>query len=251
MVDLHCHILPEVDDGAQNIEQSLNIAREAEKAGFTTICCTSHFMIPNYTSLKSDNEILLNKLQKELDNNEINIKLLLANEIYINESILELLKKDNISTIGESEYLLVELPMRQEIKFVDEIFEILKNNGYKIILAHPERYKYIQDNPNRLINLIEEGVIIQSNYASILGFYGNSAKKTFKKLLKSKMINILATDNHYEKTIYENMENIRKKLHKIISDEYFNLITIENPDKVIKNEEIKKNNYTKIRNIFL
>lgn len=250
MVDLHCHILPGIDDGAQSIEQSLNIAREAEKNGFSKICCTSHFMIPNYTSEKSKNKLLLENLQQELNKNKINVKLILANEIYIDENILEFLKKDRISTIGESKYLLIELPMIQEVKFVNEIFENIKRNGYKIVLAHPERYKYIQDDPNRLIDFIEDGIIMQSNYASILGFYGTSAQKIIKKMLKAKMVNVLATDNHYEKTIYANMDNIKKELHKIISDEYFNMIAEENPNKIIKNEIVEKSNYTKIRKIF-
>ena len=118
----------------------------------------------------------------------------------------------------------------------------LKIKGIIPIIAHPERYDYVEKNPNLVLEWIEEGALLQSNYGSIIGVYGSGPQKTIKKLLKKDLIELLATDIHYPNNkIYLNMDKIRKKLKKLITEERFIELTNTNPKKIIENKEISKN----------
>lgn len=250
MIDLHCHILPGVDDGSKEFEQSIKIAKEAEAAGFSKIYCTPHYMISNYTSSKEENKKILEELQQKINDNNINIQLKLANEIYINENVVDLINKNIVSKFENTDYILLELPMQRELKYLNEILDDIQDYNINIVLAHPERYKYIQDDPNRVIEFIERGIVLQSNYASLIGKYGTSAQKTLEKMLKAKMINILATDVHRDKSIYTYMDEILEKLNTLVDDEYYNILTKINPQRITDNEDIEFLKYKKIKKYF-
>lgn len=159
-------------------------------------------------------------------------------EIYISEELDELVRNGTVITLANSKYILIEFPMNTTMRNVDQILFVLRNMGYKIIIAHPERYKYIQDNIEYAMQLVEEGCMLQSNYGSIVDIYGKEAKKTLKKLLKMDLISFLGTDTHKQGTIYSIMPQILKKFKKVISEEKLYEITTENPKKILEDQEI-------------
>lgn len=233
MIDLHSHILFETDDGSKTIEESIKMAKEAESAGFTTICCTPHYLEPRYIKTKEENKQTLERLKQELSNSEINIELVLGNEIFITNNIEELVDSKKTSTLGESEYILFELPLFQKLP---NAIDILRNLPYsKMILAHPERYEYVQKDLSYLDDFIEMGILLQGNYESILGKYGRGAQKTIKKLLKQRKIDLLSTDAHKPLSTYSRMAEIEKKLRKVIKEDYYQSLTEETPRDILKN----------------
>lgn len=233
MIDLHSHILFETDDGSKTIEESIKMAKEAESAGFTTICCTPHYLEPRYIKTKEENKQTLERLKQELSNSEINIELVLGNEIFITNNIEELVDSKKTSTLGESEYILFELPLFQKLP---NAIDILRNLPYsKMILAHPERYEYVQKDLSYLDDFIEMGILLQGNYESIIGKYGRRAQKTIKKLLKQRKIDLLSTDAHKPLSTYSRMVEIEKKLRKVIKEDYYKSLTEETPRDILKN----------------
>lgn len=233
MIDLHSHILFETDDGSKTIEESIKMAKEAESAGFTTICCTPHYLEPRYIKTKEENKQTLERLQKELSDSGINIELVLGNEIFITNNIEELVNNEKVSTLGDSEYILFELPLFQKLP---NAIDILRNLPYsKMILAHPERYEYVQKDLSYLDDFIEMGILLQGNYESILGKYGRRAQKTIKKLLKQRKIDLLSTDAHKPLSTYSRMLEIEKKLRKVIKKDYYKSLTEETPRDILKN----------------
>ena len=128
--------------------------------------------------------------------------------------------------------------MNQELKYVKDILIELLSKNLKIIVAHPERYLYVQKDISYLKQFLDMGIIFQSNYASLIGRYGKEAKKTVKKLLKNKMIQCMATDAHRDNSIYLKMNNILKKIRKIVSDDYYNLLVNENQKHILNNEDV-------------
>lgn len=233
MIDLHSHILFETDDGSKTIEESVKMAKEAEEAGFTTICCTPHYLEPRYIKTKEENKQTLERLQKELSDSGINIELVLGNEIFITNNIEELVDSKKTSTLGESEYILFELPLFQKLP---NAIDILRNLPYsKMILAHPERYEYVQKDLSYLDDFIEMGILLQGNYESIIGKYGRRAQKTIKKLLKQRKIDLLSTDAHKPLSTYSRMLEIEKKLRKVIKKDYYKSLTEETPRDILKN----------------
>ena len=233
MIDLHSHILFETDDGSKSLEESVIMAKEAYDAGFTTICCTPHYLEPQYKKTKEENTKTLERLKEELEKNNIPMELFLGNEIYIVNNIEELVENNITSRMGNSEYILFELPLFQKLT---NAVDIIRNLPYtKLILAHPERFEYVQKDISYLDDFIEMGVLLQGNYESILGKYGRTAQKTLKKLLKQKKIDFLSTDTHKKSSTYTKMEEIQRKLRKIVKEDYYNSLTFEIPNEILRN----------------
>lgn len=237
MIDVHSHIIPKIDDGSQSFEDSYTMFLEASKAGFTDIISTSHYMEDYYEvdSIKRCAWIVaMNKILKE---HNVNLNLYCGNEIYITQNLVKLIKEKKASTLADSKYVLFELPMNNNIVYLNEIIFEIKSSGLIPIIAHPERYTYVQKNPNMLMELVKQGVLFQGNFASIIGKYGNNAKDTIKKLLKANMIHFLGTDCHKSNDVYIKMNDIIQELKKILGDEKLEELTETNPRHIIKNEE--------------
>ena len=237
MIDFHSHILPGIDDGAKNLEQSIAMVNEAIKVGFTKIISTSHYMENYYECNEKNRKELLEQVQKNVNG----IELCLGNEIYITNNIIELLQNGQASSINGTKYVLFEFPLINTRPMNDkEVIYRLVENGYIPIIAHPERYPFIQENPDYLYELEEMGALFQANYGSIIGMYGLKAKKTLKILLKNNLISFFGSDAHRPEQVYNKMPKIIKKLKKIISNEEFEEFTEINPERVLKNENIIK-----------
>ena len=234
MIDLHSHILPGIDDGAKDAERSLELVRELASQGVTDIVATPHFITDTiYMSPRAENAKLLKELEKLLKREGIEVKLHLGNEIYINEKIPELFEAGEISGVGGSKYLLVELPLSGDYPNYEEIFRGLLKSGYRVILAHPERYDAFQKDFQLIIDLYEMGMLFQCNTGSFVGQYGNGAKKTVKKLAKNKMIFGMGTDIHHPRG-EDWLEKTWKKMRKYYTAEELEQILEKNPREVLE-----------------
>jgi len=216
MIDLHTHIIPNIDDGSRSVEDSIRIAREAKENGFSAIFCTSHYLEHSYNVEKEENDKLFNELKKQLD-----IDIYSGNEIYISPNILECIEEGKVQTLNDSKYILTELPMENSVPYLKDVIFKLVSKGYIPIIAHPERYQFVQKDYKSLIELTKMGVLFQMNYGSIVGVYGRKAKKSAKILLKNDLIHFLGTDTHRADFIYNDIEKIKKKITKIIGEEKF------------------------------
>ena len=235
MIDFHSHILPGIDDGSRSIEQTIRMLKEAKEAGFTKIISTSHYIEGYYESDEAERTELLNEVQKNISG----IELYLGNEIYITNNMINLIQNKKASTINNSKYVLFEYPLSAKSMNDKEVVYRLIENGFVPVIAHPERYSYVQDNPEYIEELAEMGALFQANYGSIIGMYGKKAEKTLKKLLKNDLIRFFGTDSHRIDQVYTKMPKILKKLHKVLSDEEIEEFTVINPQKVLNNEEIE------------
>lgn len=235
MIDFHSHILPAIDDGSKSIEDSIQILREAREAGFSKIISTSHYLEGYYEVEEEERKRLI----QELKNEDIGLELYVGSEIYITENMIDLLKEKKASSINNSKYVLFEIPMNNKTMLTKEIIYRLIENGYVPVLAHPERYSFIQQNPEELEELVDMGTLCQSNYGSIIGLYGKKTEKTVKKLLKNNLIHFLGSDVHRQEQIYNKIPKAIKKIKKIISEDKFIELSEINPQKVLNNEEIE------------
>lgn len=235
-IDIHNHILYGIDDGSKSLEESIEILKQHKEMGFKDIVVTPHYIENSkYTTNNKEKEKILKTLKDKVKG----INLYLGNEVFINNNLEELLEKQEISTINKSRYLLIEFPMNQKLKTITNTIYELKIKGIIPIIAHPERYEYVKKDINIVDEWINEGALLQSNYGSIVGVYGNKAKKTVKKLLKKNKISLLATDIHFpDSKIYQNIEKSKKKIKRIVGEEKLIELSITNPKKIIENKEI-------------
>ena len=250
MIDFHSHIVFDVDDGARSIDDSIKILKEAEKAGFDRIILTPHYMDDYYMVPCDEISKKIEELREQCKNENINIELYQGNEIYISNHIDEYVKEGKACSLNNSRYLLFETALNIEPQNLLEVIYKIKGLGKVPVLAHPERYSYIKENPNKLLEIFKYGVLFQANYGSIIGQYGDDAKKTVKQLLKNNFIHFLGSDVHREGNIYKHMGNVMDELKKIVSDEKINELTTENIEKVLNNEEIEVEEPLKIKQGF-
>ena len=233
LIDLHTHILP-VDDGVQSLKESILCLEKAEKLGFEKIVFSPHYVANSkYTNSYQDNYQVFRILKKKAK--KIKIELFLTSETMLCENMLDLLKEKKIKPINKSNYLLVEIP---HFKIENEKPEKLKKKSkelsdYRLILVHPERCDYFQEDFSRLDHF---DFFYQVNLSSLVGRYGKKAKELAIYMLKNNKASFLATDLHTVKQ-YDDF----KKAFKLIAKIDKNLIEqlfFQNPLKVILNQKI-------------
>lgn len=234
MIDIHNHVLPGIDDGSQSSEESLLILEELAAAGFTDIICTPHYIENSqYAASNVIKESKIEQLRVAARDKEIAINLHLGNEAYITDSMDKLIKQKQIKTVGDN-YLLFELPLSGAVNNIGDITHNLHCEGYRLILAHPERYVTFQQNPEIARNLHNRGVELQANFGSIVGKYGKHAQKTIKTFLKMGIIDYFGTDVHHnDSEILAKLPKAKKKIVKIIGQEKFNSI-LQNAENLLK-----------------
>ena len=234
MIDIHSHVLFDVDDGSRSLEESINIIKMMRDAGVTDMVITPHYINESkYMSNVKNNTKVLNTLKKELKNNNIKMNLYLGNEIYIDRNIEELLNNKEVKTLNKSKYLLVELPMSGHFNGYQDLLHNLKCMGYKVILAHPERYLSFQRDFKKIEELHELGILFQSNYGSILGDYGFGAKRCVKKLMKNNLITFFSSDIHRVRRS-DFIERAKKTMRKYYIESEIDNLVCNNAYEIIK-----------------
>lgn len=234
MIDIHNHQLFGVDDGSFSLEDSINVLKNMSNCGYTDIVLTPHYIKDSrYSSNVSNNKKIVNELKESLKENGIDINLYLGNEIFIDDDISGLLKSGEITPLNGSEYLLIELPMSGEYPDYIEIFKELMYEGYKVILAHPERYLAFQEDYSLIDEIVDNDILLQCNIDSIIGKYGEYAQKTVKHLLSKHKVSFLSTDIHRDKHDYNDWKLAKEIALKYMSENEFNDLVINNPKKII------------------
>ena len=242
MIDLHLHILPGIDDGSGSIEESVKMARKLAGLGFNGVFCTSHYIADSpQTANNQTKNRLREKLQGELDKAGIKLKLMPGNEIYIDPKMVDFLTTKKATCLGgdfnarkKNQHVLFELPFYAEVSYLRDIIFELKAKGLVPILAHPERYLFIQKKKEVIFEIVKLGVKLQSNYGSIVGQYGGKAKKIMKFLLKNRLVSYLGTDIHRaEGSLFLKFEKAEKKIIKLIGESEYRKI-IEHGDELAK-----------------
>ena len=232
MIDIHSHLVPGVDDGSQSLEESLALLKQAEEDGITELITTPHYMKNGEYRIKAS-ELMkrFNELKQAYPGS---IKLHLGNELYIHPDLPELLEQGEILTLAESDYILIEFPFNSYNEEYDEILYELSLK-YRIIIAHPERYHYVQENPNFCLRWLKESYLLQSNQNSL---FKKETKKILFSMIEHGFVSFIASDAHNK---YRPL--ILKEAYDILEEEFGESIakqlTEENAGKLLINEEIQ------------
>ena len=238
MIDFHSHIIPNVDDGSRSVEETFELLKEAKDAGFSGVISTSHYMEEYYETDVAERNVWIKAISESLGKKDIDLNLYLGNEVYITKNIINLLETRKATSINNSNYVLFEFPMNSKpMDMYDIIYDMLE---YKLIpiLAHPERYSFVQKDPNLVYDLIQKGVLMQSNYGSILGMYGEKAEIIVRKLLENNMVHFLGSDVHRSGSVYPKIHNCLREIETIIGEDKLEEISSVNPELVVENKRI-------------
>ena len=239
MIDFHSHIIPNVDDGSKSVEETFELLKEAKEAGFSGIISTSHYMEGYYETDAAERSVWIKAISENLGKKDIDLKLYLGNEVYITKNIINLLETGKATSINNSNYVLFEFPMNSKpMDMYDIIYDMLECKIVPI-LAHPERYSFVQKDPNLIYDLIQKGVLMQSNYGSILGMYGEKAEIIVRKLLKNNMVHFLGSDVHRVGSVYPRIQSSLKEIEDIVGEDKLDEISTVNPELVLENKGIE------------
>ena len=237
MIDLHCHILPGVDDGPKNLDESLEMVRIFIKAGYRRVVATPH-QVPGTTWMLSIEDIKqkLAELNQAIKIEGLELDVLLGMEIAFDPLIPDLLEKDRLLTLGKTPYVLIETPFQQlPLGWEQVIFAIL-SKGYFILMAHPERCAQLAAKPQLVDRLIELGVYLQVNWGSFLGYHGRDALRVANHLAEKGCIHSLATDSHNPQERHAaHVKLAAAKIQKLIGRENLERIASENPMRILRN----------------
>ena len=194
-VDMHSHLIPGIDDGAQNMEETIAMLAKFEALGFSKIITTPHIKHPSYPN--SSDIILsgLNEVRNQMKELGISLTLEAAAEYFYDESFLEKVKSRDLLTFGDN-YVLFEFSFYHTPTFVDVLFDELIKAGYKPVIAHFERYLYFLGSIEKAVEWRKRGVNIQVNLLSLTGHYGMEIKKQAEMLIDACEFDFVGSDCH-------------------------------------------------------
>ena len=196
MIDTHLHILPGVDDGPETVQEALALARVLAQEGIHTAVATPHYN--DEFPLRSAAEIRerVNYLQQELDRHHIPLRLFAGHEALIKPGLVEDIQSGRLATLNGSRYLLLELWSSTWLSETERVIFELRAIGIVPIIAHPERYRAIQQDLHRLTALLQRGALAQLMAGSLVGMLGNTVRHTAENLLRNGLIHCIASDAH-------------------------------------------------------
>ncbi len=240
MVDIHCHILPSFDDGADNIEESVRMARLAVDGGTKAIVATPHSNIPDSYQNCFDKLYVesFKALKSRIKEENIPLDIYPGHEIFAAENFIEMIKKKRLLTLCNSEYPLVEFAFNERSESVYEKLEFLLSEGFTPIIAHPERYAFVAEDDAAPLKLKNMGCLLQINKGSLKGNFGRNPYIVSNSIIKNENAHFVASDAHspYMRTPY--LADAHEIICEIHSGAYADLLLKTNPEKVLKNKKI-------------
>ena len=241
LVDIHAHIIPGVDDGSDSVEESLAMIRQAYEGGTRSMVMTPHYLNKNqcrFDVSKQQLESFGKQLQEECESQGIKVSLYQGAEHFGVTEIGRIADEGGIIPINNSRYVLIEFDFDDEFQRVSYVLSQLMQFHYIPIIAHPERYNFLFENPSDAYGLLEKGCLLQVNKGSPLGKYGPQAQRLSKWLLDNHLVHFVASDCHspYQRT--PEMQQAHEMLTYRLGMSYVNRIFNENPLRVIRDEVV-------------
>lgn len=247
MVDLHCHLLPNVDDGSKSMEVSLRMAQEAVDNGVTHALLTPHHMNGRYINHKQDVIRLTKQFTDELKRHNIPLTVFPGQEVRINGNLLEALDNDDILFADTgNRYLMLEFPDDDVPHYTNRMIFDLQQRGITPVIVHPERNTMIMDKPDLLYKLLQKGCLSQITASSYVGTFGKKVEKFSKKLIANGQGYIFASDAHdlpgrkYE--MRQAFEKLNHEFGEQIAQSY-----ADNARAIVNGENVFLNDLRKLR----
>ena len=238
MIDFHNHVLPGLDDGSKSMEQTLSMLKSASEQGITDIICTVHYQHPKMDGIEINYDIVMDSIKSvENELNGLNIKLHPGTEVFYLPNLLEI-KLDPITVFGHGKYMLIEFQTHQMPPNYDEELYKLVMSGTTPIIAHPERYKPIQNDINIVEKLINSGCLMQIDAGSLLGQFGQSCKNSVEKMLQRNMVHFMGSDSHNNIRRNFCLKSAKKRCEELIG-EMSNQFVFDNPQKLLNGDKIE------------
>lgn len=237
-IDIHTHILPGVDDGSGSMEETIKMLQIAFDQDIRTIIATPHYIAGSKNASVEQLNMVRSQVQEEAEKLDKEFKILLGNELYYSEAIMDDLKSQKALTLADSRYILVEFSVRDTYERIYKGMKELIYAGYAPVLAHVERYHCLYKKPELISELIRLGCYIQMNSDSLTGGIFNSEANVNRKLLNNGLVHLVGSDCHRSEIRKPKMKDTVKILQKKCDENLIHKIFLENPANILKNTYI-------------
>jgi Capsular polysaccharide biosynthesis protein len=234
-IDIHAHILPEVDDGSGSMEETVQMLKTALEQGIRTIIATPHFVAGESNTPVEQLYLIRDRVQAEAKKLNEELKIEIGNELYYSKSILDTLKSKEALTLAGSRYLLVEFSVGEKYTEIYKGLSELVRAGYAPILAHVERYFCLYKREDFISELIEMGTYIQMNSSSLIGGIFHSDAAINRKLVKRGLVHFIGSDCHDQKYRVPSMQSAVDALNKKCDNALISNIFYANPKNILEN----------------
>ena len=241
MIDIHNHILPNVDDGSKSMDMSMKMLKHAYYQGVKEVVSTIHFQHPLFTHINHSLvrfQKIKNSVQQKLKEEDIRIKIHLGYEVYYYDNLLKIINEPLV-TMGSGKYILIEFSPNNIPQSQKQILFDLKMSGVTPIIAHPERYKSVQENLGAVYDWINAGCLIQIDCGSLLGEMGKKAKETSLAIINEECCHVLASDAHNDTNRNFCMKDSYDLVKITVSKKYADKLTWDHPYSIINGEELQ------------
>lgn len=235
MIDIHCHILPYIDDGADSMDHALDMADIAVSTGVSAICVTPHTNLfqgsPNYESAELTD--LFDRFVAALHQERIPLTVYRGAEIFADSVSLDLVKEGRIRTMNGTRHCLMEFDFDESPGVIEHTVKNYVDAGYVPVIAHPERYECVIEDPLLVRFWLEMGALSQINKGSVLGKFGSACEMCADFLLDEELVSCVASDAHSPYMRTTEMREIERYLARVYSREFSNLLLKENPRRIL------------------
>ncbi len=242
MIDIHAHILPAVDDGAYSLEESLRMIKMAEASGVRAIVATPHCNIPgafkNYASEELAERLQI--LQQAVKAAGIKVDIVRGAEIFATKNTPRFLEEGKAWTINNTKYFLVEFAFHEDPEFCMMILEDCYDAGFVPVIAHPERYYFVQEDPQIVYEWYCHGYGIQINKGSLLGRFGRSAYETAQLFMEHGLVSCVSSDAHSAKQRTPHMLEVKRLIDEQYGVDYRKMVLEINPERILRGERLER-----------
>jgi len=240
MIDLHCHILPGVDDGPELLDESIEMCRIAVNDGISKLVCTPHHVVGKYTNTRENILGCVEELQSSINSEHIPLILYPGCEIRLDLNLVEDIKTGKLLTMNDSgRYIILELPNEALPTNIEKIISSLIFSGIIPIVSHPERNHAIQNDPEILYQLVQLGALAQLTASSLTGRVGSKIEKFSALLLEHKLAHMLVTDAHSSKQRRPTLSKGLKRLKTVVGEKAATDMIETIPEKILNGEDIE------------
>lgn len=240
MIDMHCHILDGVDDGARSMDEAIKMARMAERDGISKIVATPHLFRGDF--MPDDLCIVEKKveeLRRALDKNGINVEIIKGAEVHITHNLIEEIQENrDYLVLNSSSYMLLEFPAGHVYPGVKELLFDLFSEGIRPIIAHPERNFVFMRSADLLYDLVQMGALTQANSGSFTGLYGRRVKEAAFRFLELKMTHFIASDAHNPRPSAMWLSQAVKSAERGMGNGEISALVNDNPHAILEDREL-------------
>ena len=240
MIDIHSHVLPGVDDGSQSMEDSLELLAQAAESGVPTLVATPHCNIPdeydNYAG--AEMEACFRELDRAREEAGIPLRLCRGMEVFATSELPDLLREGRVWTLNDTRYFLMEFAFTEDPFYCRKILRACEEAGFSPIIAHPERYFFVQDDPDLAFEWCVSGYGLQLNKGSILGRFGPESQRCARLLLEHGLAACVASDAHSPFQRSTHMGEINEFLMNEFGTDYCRLLLEENPSRILSGRDL-------------